>query len=83
MENLKNYNEFITEDKSIDKFGYTGVDITDDLKSNFRSWENDCDNEKDANSLFSTLMTRHPDLDPEKVREIAYDWVGYEPKGEE
>ena len=54
MENLKNYNEFITEDKSIDKFGYTGVDITDDLKSNFRSWE-----------------------------KIAYDWVGYKPKGEE
>jgi hypothetical protein len=52
--------------------------ITDDLKSNFRSWEQDCDNETDADTLFYTLMDRHPKENPIYVRELANDWVGYE-----
>jgi len=50
----------------------------DDLKSNFRSWESDHDNEDDANGLFSILMTRHPKENEAKLRKLAFDWVGYE-----
>lgn len=56
------------------------MDIIDDLKSNFRSWETDHDNEEDANGLFGILIGRHPRLNSDKVKSIAYHWVGYEPE---
>jgi hypothetical protein len=75
MKNLKSFTQF--------NENFHSVDIMDDLKSNFRSWEMDSDNEQDAENLYNILMTRHSDLKPDEVREIAYDWVGYEPKNEE
>lgn len=51
----------------------------DDLKSNFRSWEQDCDNINDAETLFATLQSRHRDVSETELREAAYDWVGYNP----
>lgn len=80
---VKEYNDINNCTFDDNSGGYSEVDIMDDLKSNFRSWEIDHDNEDDANGLFVTLMTRHPDVEAEKVREIAYQWVGYEPKEEE
>jgi hypothetical protein len=53
------------------------IDILDDLKANFRSWEQDCDTEEDAMTLISIMMERHPDEDSERVKKICYDWVGY------
>jgi hypothetical protein len=50
----------------------------DDLKANFRSWEVDCDDEDSAEELAGILMDRHPDFDGEKLRKMAYDWVGCE-----
>ena len=51
---------------------------SDDLKANFRSWEQDCDNEESAEELFNILSDRHPDFDAEELRQMAYDWVGCE-----
>ena len=59
------------------------VDVSDDLKSNFRSYEYDHDNEEDANGLWNILIERHPDEDPEKLKEFAYNWTGYESKVDE
>jgi len=52
------------------------VGIKDDLKANFRSWEQDCDNEEDAMLLTSIMIQRHPGIDPEVTRQLCYDWVG-------
>ena len=57
---------------------YDVVEMTDDLKSNFRSWERDSDNEEDAERLTHILIDRYPEVDPEAIRQTAYDWVGYE-----
>jgi UDP-N-acetylglucosamine transferase subunit ALG13 len=35
-----------------------------------------------ADKLYHILMDRHPDENPEKVKELAYNWVGYEPNEE-
>lgn len=51
--------------------------IGDDLKANFRDYENDSDNEKDYNNLVSLLIERHPEVDEERIKEIAKDWTGY------
>jgi hypothetical protein len=52
----------------------------DDLKANFRSWESeDNANEESANELLNTLISRHPDYDIDKLTELAYHWVGYDP----
>jgi hypothetical protein len=52
------------------------VGIKDDLKANFRSWEQDCDNEEDVMLLTSIMIQRHPGIDPEVTRQLCYDWVG-------
>ena len=52
-------------------------DVSDDLKSNFRSLETDHDNEEDAKCLAALLMQRHP-INSEEAMEIASEWVGYE-----
>lgn len=51
---------------------------SDDLKSNFRSWEQDHDNEESAEELFNILSDRHPDYDEDDLKQMAYDWVGVE-----
>lgn len=50
----------------------------DDLKANFRSWEQDHDNQKDAEDLFKIMSERHPEEDSIKLKEWCYHWVGYE-----
>jgi len=55
------------------------MEFVDDLKTNFRSWERGCDNEEDAESLFQVMSLRHPDADPEILRDWCYEWVGYDP----
>lgn len=55
----------------------------DDLKANFRSWEYDHDNEEDANELFNILVDRHPYEDEEKLKDLAFGWVGYEEDNED
>ena len=51
--------------------------ISDDLKSNFRSWEYDCDNEADTSKLINNLHERHPDIPIDIITELAGDWTGY------
>lgn len=69
---LKTYEQFVNED-------YSKLELMDDLKANFRSWEYDHDNEDDAEGLYHILMQRHPESNSDWVREIAYHWVGFEP----
>ena len=57
------------------------VDISDDLKANFRSWEIDCDNEEDTKTLAYELMSRHHILFKEAY-DWACHWTGYEPESE-
>ena len=57
-------------------------DPSDDLKSNFRSWEMDHDNQEDADELAGILADRHPHEDPERLRVMAYNWVGFEDTGD-
>jgi hypothetical protein len=59
------------------------VDIYDDLRANFRSWEIDCDNAEDAMTLAVTLAQRHPNVSYSECERIAQEWVGYEPEIEE
>jgi len=59
------------------EFAQVRTDVSDDLKSNFRSWETDHDNEEDAKCLATMLMRRHP-INSEEAMEIASEWVGYE-----
>ena len=68
---VKRLSDFLNEEKS-------ETHPLDDLKANFRSWEQDCDNEEVANSLYHILASRHPGEDEEELKSLAYDWVGYE-----
>lgn len=53
------------------------MNILDDLKSNFRSWEDgSCDNIGDAEALTAELQRRHPNETPDYVKQLAYEWVG-------
>lgn len=73
----ENEQDFDDPDENISE-----LDISDDLKSNFRSWEFDHNNERDAYALSNILTSRHPDIPFEKIQEIAYEWVGYYPNEE-
>lgn len=53
------------------------MEISDDLKSNFRSWETDCDNAEDTQSLANILSCRYPEMSSDKIYEIAKDWTGF------
>lgn len=53
-----------------------GVDVLDDLKSNFRSWEYDHNTIEDVEKLTSQLKDRHPEVDDSKLRQMAMDWCG-------
>lgn len=69
MKQLKKFNEFLNESK---------VEVLDDLKANFRSWEQDHDNKEDAEGLYNILKERHPEEDDTYLKSQAYHWVGYE-----
>jgi len=69
MKHIKKFNENFYEEQS--------SDINDDLKQNFRSWEQDCDNEEDTNELSRMLAHRHPDMSMDEIWSIACDWTGY------
>lgn len=59
------------------------IDIYDDLRANFRSWEVDCDNNIDAISLAGILYQRHPQIQLSEVQRIADEWVGFEREDED
>lgn len=59
------------------------MNFLDDLKSNFRSWEHGCDNEEDADSLYGLMVSRHPEEDPQVIKEWCYEWVGYDPSDDD
>ncbi len=52
-------------------------EIRDDLCANFRSWEYDCDNFKDTNTLAHELMDRHS-ISFDEAFDIAKHWTGYD-----
>lgn len=53
-------------------------ELSDYLKSNCRSWENDCDNEEDTLALAAQLSVKFPDMPYDKIYEISKNWTGYE-----
>lgn len=55
---------------------HSRVEVSDDLKSNFRSWEYDNDNKEDTEKLARELKSRHK-LTFNEAYEIAADWTGY------
>ncbi len=55
------------------------VQPMDDLKANFRSWEeqeNIENSEDEAEELTRILQNRHPDYDDDELRKMAYEWCG-------
>jgi hypothetical protein len=54
-----------------------GVDVLDDLKSNFRSWEVDHDTIEHVEELTGLLKERHPEVDESKLRQMAMDWCDF------
>ena len=54
------------------------IELSDYLKSNCRSWEQDCDNEEDTNLLTYHLQSKFPDIDYQIIYEQAKNWTGYE-----
>ena len=50
------------------------TEVTDDLKANFRSWENGC--EGDAERLANILLSRHSELSYAEMLKLAMEWVG-------
>lgn len=58
------------------------IGLSDYLKSNCRSWEIDCDNLEDTQTLANHLQAVFPDITPEKAFQEAQDWTGYEPEEE-
>lgn len=50
------------------------TEVTDDLKANFRSWENDC--EGDAEKLANILLSRHSSFSYAEMLKLAMEWVG-------
>jgi hypothetical protein len=62
MKNILNWDEFINEGKTTK----SELNILDDLKSNFKSWEYDCDNLEDTEKLARDLQGKLEEkLDPE------------------
>ncbi|MCK9415543.1 hypothetical protein M0Q97_02660 [Candidatus Dojkabacteria bacterium] len=72
------YNERINYDEDEEKNEEVESYSFDDLKANFRSWQYDHDNYDDAIGLFNILVARHPKEDEDKLKELAFNWVGYE-----
>lgn len=59
-------------------YGRIKDEIYDDLKTNFRSWEQDCDNPIAAEKLAKIVCMRHPEASFDMCYRFACDWVGYE-----
>lgn len=77
-EEAKKANESVTnETENLASKGYP----SDDLKSNFRSWETD--HEEDGEELFDILKKRHPKDSKAELKKLAYEWVGQELKESE
>lgn len=57
---------------------YEKVEASDDLKSNFRSWEADHCDEQSADALFFMMSARHPNCNSKFLVELCDNWVGYE-----
>lgn len=70
MKHLKKFNENLYDEQS--------SDINDDLKSNFRSWEQDHDNHEDTDKLSRILAHRHTNMNMDEIWKIACDWTGFE-----
>lgn len=62
--------------------GYEQVEASDDLKSNFRSWEDGHADEQSADALFYTMAARHPNCSSKWLVELCDNWVGYEGRDE-
>lgn len=58
------------------------MSISDDLKSNFRSWETDNDNSESLHQLASIIVDRHG-IDYEEALIKSANWIGYEEPVEE
>jgi hypothetical protein len=59
------------------------TEVTDDLKANFRSWENGCDLDDPEldemiEDLTKALMHRHPDFSYAEMLKVVREWVGAE-----
>lgn len=54
-----------------------GYELLDDLKANFRTWEQDCDNLECFDKLTAIMSDRHPNIEPDTIAEICADWIGY------
>lgn len=52
--------------------------VGDYLKSNCRSWEQDCDNEQDTRELANHLTSKFPTLTSEEAWEVSKHWTGFE-----
>ncbi len=56
------------------------IELTDDLKTNFRKWEQDSDDEESATMLARILKERHPAVTYKECLEWAICWTGYDEK---
>ena len=65
--------------EEIKKLNEYQIDVSDDLKSNYREWEYDHDNFDDTMDLANQLSSRHH-LDSDEAFEVAADWTGFERK---
>ncbi len=54
------------------------VELSDDLKANFRSWEFICIDKYYVYRLADILKQRHPAATYELCYEFAKDWTGYD-----
>lgn len=63
---------------------FEGVDaeLLDDLKANFRSWEQDCNNQECFDKLTALMSERHPNLEPDTIAETCANWIGFSLNGE-
>ena len=80
MKNIKSFGYFKENHRHYSDYETQNVEMNllDDLKTNFRDWEDGFHNDQEnAEELAGILTDRHPDEDPDYVRQTAFDWVGY------
>jgi len=70
--------DIINKDLNESRRSESQLNFLDDLKSNFRSYEENDNTEEDAEDLVSTMIDRHPDEDEDKIRKWVYHWCGVE-----
>ena len=59
-----------------DRYDQSESHPMDDLRANFRSWEEEDNTQRDAEELTQILQRRHQDFDLEYLRKLAYEWCG-------